>query len=160
MIRRTKEHDHSSPGPMNDKNMKRTPQSDHVSNRKRFSTTKVHMHRKIIIIGLVMVALYACIAIGFYSTFRQGMALDATLDNTHIPGDQNVSEKSRPTTHTFFDSETNMEHTNELLQHVTNKANNDGRPKCFDDGKPCRYDDVGNYLEESAKFTMIHKPSD
>ena len=159
MIRRTKKHDHSPPGPMNDKTTKRTPQSDHVSNRKRFAKTKVRMHRKIIIIISAVSALYACIAVGFYSTFRQGMALDATLDNTHIPGgDQNVSEKSRPT-HTF-DSETKMEHTNELLQHVTNKANNDGRPKCFDDGKPCRYDDVGNYLEESAKFTMIHKPSD
>ena len=34
------------------------------------------------------------------------------------------------------------------------------RPKCFDNGNPCKYDEVGTYLEQSAKFTMIHKPND
>eukprot|EP00978_Attheya_sp_CCMP212_P032598 scaffold128086_cov46-Attheya_sp.AAC.1 len=34
-------------------------------------------------------------------------------------------------------------------------------PSCFDDKKtPCRYDDVGKYLEESSKFSIIHRPSD
>ena len=34
------------------------------------------------------------------------------------------------------------------------------RPSCFDHGTPCDFDIVGKYLEASAKFTMIHKPSD
>ena len=38
------------------------------------------------------------------------------------------------------------------------------RPACFDENnsniRTCRYDEVGQYLEESAKFTMIHKHSD
>jgi hypothetical protein len=37
------------------------------------------------------------------------------------------------------------------------------RPSCFDDpgtDTTCRYDDVGKYLDQTAKFTIIHKPSD
>ena len=37
------------------------------------------------------------------------------------------------------------------------------RPSCFDNPETditCRYDDVGKYLDQTAKFTIIHKPSD
>jgi hypothetical protein len=34
------------------------------------------------------------------------------------------------------------------------------RPSCFDDGKLCRFDDIGKYLEDASKFTIIHAPTD
>ena len=34
------------------------------------------------------------------------------------------------------------------------------RPSCFVHGTPCRFDEVGKYLEGAAKFTIIHKQSD
>jgi hypothetical protein len=44
---------------------------------------------------------------------------------------------------------------------VVESTSTSSRPSCFDNnGTPCRYDDVGKYLEESAKFTIIHRPSD
>ena len=34
------------------------------------------------------------------------------------------------------------------------------RPSCFDHGTPCKFDEVGKYLEGAALFTIMHKQSD
>ena len=92
ILRTTQEDDHSSPSPMNDETMKRAPQIVHISNRKKFAKTKGRKHRKLIIIGLVMLTLYACVAVGFYSTVRQGIL---PLDSTRKLNEPPAYDRSR-----------------------------------------------------------------
>ena len=51
-------------------------------------------------------------------------------------------------------------HASLVVGEITAASLSSEAPSCLRDGSPCRYDDMGKYLEASALFTIIHKQSD